>query len=175
MKWLSYYKKMEQLNQISLERCLCPVVPVEPPTLCVFADASRGAFGTSAYLRSEEPTGAVNVRFVAAKSRVAPLKELTIPRLELQAAVLASRLCKTIENEVRLFLRGFAVKEGGSNLSFQAASERYKMMSSLFSGDTFLQSILLRTIYGRVVRSMEKLSQVSVPTERKLASSRRKT
>ena len=65
-------KGMEQLNQISLERCLCPVVPGEPPTLCVFADASRGAFETCAYpLRSEEPAGAINVRFVAAKSRVA--------------------------------------------------------------------------------------------------------
>ncbi len=53
----------------------------------------------------KKPTGELNVQFVAAKSRVAPLKELTIPRLELQAAVLASRLCKTIENEVRIQLK----------------------------------------------------------------------
>ena len=105
LKWLLYFKAMEQLNQISLERCLCPVAPAEPPTLCVFADASREAFGTCAYLRSEEPTGAIHVRFVAAKSRVASLKELTIPRLELQAAVLASRLCKTIEKEVLIQLK----------------------------------------------------------------------
>ena len=67
---------MEQLNQISLERYLCPVVPGEPPTLCVFADATRGAFETCAYLRSEEPAGAINVRFVAAKSRVARVGEI---------------------------------------------------------------------------------------------------
>ena len=36
---------------------------------------------------------------------MAPLKELTIPRLELQAAVLASRLCKTIGNEIRIPLQ----------------------------------------------------------------------
>ena len=41
------------------------------------------------------------MRFIAAKSRVAPLKRLTIPRLELQGAVLASRLCKTIVDESR--------------------------------------------------------------------------
>jgi hypothetical protein len=104
-KWSAYFNEMEQLSQTSVERCLCPAATNEPPTLCVFADASREAFGTCAYLRSEDPTGAVNVRFVAAKSRVAPLKELTIPRLELQAAVLASRLCKTIEREVRIQLK----------------------------------------------------------------------
>ncbi|XP_046856140.1 uncharacterized protein LOC124449244 [Xenia sp. Carnegie-2017] len=104
-KWLTYFKEMDQLNEISLKRCLCPVVMIEPPILCAFADASRKAFGTCAYLRSIGPTGVVNVRFVAAKSRVAPLKELTIPRLELQAAVLASRLCKTIQNELLIPLK----------------------------------------------------------------------
>ena len=39
--------------------------------------------------------------FTISKSRVAPLKRLTIPRLELQGAVLASRLCKTIVEESR--------------------------------------------------------------------------
>ena len=45
------------------------------------------------------------MKFVAAKSQVARLKKLTIPRLELQAAVLVSRLCKTIEREIRMELQ----------------------------------------------------------------------
>ena len=43
-----------------------------------------------------------DVGFVAAKSRVAELKELSIPRLELQAAVLAARLYKSIQSESRI-------------------------------------------------------------------------
>ncbi len=75
---------------------------VVDPWLVVFCDASRLAFGACAYIRWQLNNGAFGVRFVAAKSRVAPLKELTIPRLELQSAVLASRLAKTILEETRL-------------------------------------------------------------------------
>ena len=70
--------------------------------LVVFCNASRLAFGTCAYARWELQDGKFNARFIAAKSRVAPLKELTMPRLELQAAVLASRLGKSILEESRL-------------------------------------------------------------------------
>jgi len=69
--------------------------------LIIFCDASRLAFGACAYVRWKVQEGKYEVRFVAAKSRVAPLKELTIPRLELQAAVVASRLAKTILEESR--------------------------------------------------------------------------
>ena len=47
-------------------------------------------------------SGAFGVRFVAGQSRVAPIKKLTTPRLELQGAVLATRLHKTISKESRL-------------------------------------------------------------------------
>ena len=49
------------------------------------------------------------MKFVAANSRVVSLKILTIPHLELQAAVLVSRLCKTIEREIRMELQESAL------------------------------------------------------------------
>ena len=51
---------------------------------------------------TEIEDGRLDVTFIAAKSRVAPLKQLTIPRLELQAAVLASLLAKSIQEESRI-------------------------------------------------------------------------
>ena len=71
------------------------------PLLCIFSDASNEAFGSCAYARWQKSNGEYDVRSIAAKSRVAPLKRLTIPRLELQGAVLASRLCKAIVKESR--------------------------------------------------------------------------
>jgi hypothetical protein len=75
---------------------------IEQPVLCTFSDASVEAFGACSYIRWKLADGGFGVRFIAAKSRVSPLKQLTIPRLELQGAVLASRLSKSILEETRL-------------------------------------------------------------------------
>ena len=100
-KWKTLFEEMVQLNGVSFERCLTPPDAVGQPILCVFSDASEEAFGACAYARWQLSSGEFGVRFIAAKSRVAPLKKLTIPRLELQGAVLASRLGKTILEECR--------------------------------------------------------------------------
>lgn len=100
-KWTNLFKEMMSLNGINLERCLTAPYAVGRPVLCVFSDASEDAFGSCAYARWQLSSGEYDVRFIAAKSRVAPLKRLTIPRLELQGAVLASRQCKTIVDESR--------------------------------------------------------------------------
>ena len=93
---------MEELNKISFQRGLFALNSIGLPVLCIFADACEYAFGACAYLRWCKEDGTFEIRFVAAKSRVAPLKKLTIPRLELQAALLAARLSKTIQKESRL-------------------------------------------------------------------------
>ena len=101
-EWKKFFEEMEELKTVSFERCLSPNDVVGKPLLCIFSDASMDAFGACAYLRWETNNGDYQTRFVAAKSRVAPLKPLTVPRLELQAAVLASRLYKTILEELTI-------------------------------------------------------------------------
>ena len=92
---------MLSLNGISFHRCLTSPNAVGLPVLSVFSDASEDAFGACAYARWQLSDGKYDVRFIAAKSRVSPLKRMTIPRLELQGAVLASRLCRTIVEQCR--------------------------------------------------------------------------
>ena len=101
-KWMKFFEELKELNKIFFPRGLFALESIGLPILCVFADASEFAFGACAYVRWEKQDGTFEIRFVAAKSRVAPLKKLTIPRLELQAAVLASRLSKSIQEESRL-------------------------------------------------------------------------
>ena len=65
------------------------------------ADASEITYGAVGYLRIES-SSEVSLAFVMAKCRVAPLKLVTIPRLELCAAVVATRLATTIKRELGL-------------------------------------------------------------------------
>ena len=76
---------------------------VSNSTLHVFSDASIQGTGYVAYLRSVSTDGRVHVAFVAANSHLPPRKTLSIPRLELCAAMDASlaahKLCESLEIE----------------------------------------------------------------------------
>jgi hypothetical protein len=78
--------------------------PVEV-SLHLFCDASDLAFCSVAYIRSVDVTDRVHVSFVMARGRVVPSKTadtMTLPRMELQGAVLASRLCVQLKQELRI-------------------------------------------------------------------------
>ena len=100
-KRMTLFEEMIALNNVRLKRCLTPPNACGDPSLIVFSDASRQALGACAYVQWKLKDGRFGVRFAAAKCRVAPLKELTIPCLELQAAVLASRLGSNIVEKSR--------------------------------------------------------------------------
>ena len=67
--------------------------------LHLFADASDDTMCAVAYLRSKPKEYSADLAFVIGKCRVAPMRHLSIPRLEPQAAVMAVRLKEQIVNE----------------------------------------------------------------------------
>ncbi|XP_042142254.1 uncharacterized protein LOC115312149 [Ixodes scapularis] len=66
--------------------------PFKEVQLHIFVDASTQAYGACAYLRIEDNSGDVGTTLVTAKARVAPLKVLSLPRLELMGATIGTRL-----------------------------------------------------------------------------------
>ncbi|XP_011859787.1 PREDICTED: uncharacterized protein LOC105557209 [Vollenhovia emeryi] len=60
-----------------------------------FSDASNRAYAATIYLRCTTNEGAVSVHLLIAKTRVAPVKQVSIPRLELCGAVLLARLLRS--------------------------------------------------------------------------------
>ena len=101
-EWIRFFQEMGDLNHVTFERSFIPVDTIALPILCIFSDASNENFGACAYVRWQTEGNEYDTWFIAAKSRVAPLKPLTIPRLELQAAILATRLYQSIAEESRM-------------------------------------------------------------------------
>lgn len=59
-----------------------------------FSDASERAYAAAVYVRGEGPTDQHSARLLVAKTKVAPVKPVSIPRLELCGAVLLARLLR---------------------------------------------------------------------------------
>ena len=79
--------------------------PIKTGELHHFSDASEIGYGTVSYLRLTNTAGRVCVAFVLGKSRVTPLKQITIPRLELTAATLAMKVDRMLKRELQLELK----------------------------------------------------------------------
>ena len=95
IKWEKWVSELPDLSHIAIPRCLRLANP-ERVDLHLFSDASKDAFASSAYLVGQYPDNTRSSRLIASKCRVAPLKALTIPRLELMGALLSSRLAQSI-------------------------------------------------------------------------------
>ena len=65
-----------------------------------FSDASGHGYGQCSYLRLTDDTGQVHCSFVMGKARVTPLKPVTIPRLELTAALVSVRVSASLREEL---------------------------------------------------------------------------
>ncbi|XP_055844833.1 uncharacterized protein LOC129911149 [Episyrphus balteatus] len=96
--WLKWVKFLPSMETLQIPRCYITHNPKSDfeRQLHVFVDASENGFAAVAYLRNETIDG-IECSLIGAKTRVAPLKNLSIPRLELQAAVLGARFAQSIE------------------------------------------------------------------------------
>ncbi|XP_037293643.1 uncharacterized protein LOC119189067 [Manduca sexta] len=70
--------------------------------LHIFADASQDAYGACAYIKTYDESSRNTVQLLCSKGKVAPVKTITIPRLELCAALLGAKLYKKITVSLRL-------------------------------------------------------------------------
>ncbi|GFR00528.1 uncharacterized protein TNCT_339981 [Trichonephila clavata] len=100
-QWHQLLIGLESLNNIHIQRR----VVIENPTsieIHGFSDASERCYGAAVYCKSKNNSGVTLVRLITSKSRVSPIKSLTIPRLELCAAVLLSKLVKRVIDALKL-------------------------------------------------------------------------
>lgn len=103
-QWENWKEELQKLTILQIPRCIRPLNFGIPTSFQLhhFSDASTRAYGQCSCIRLENERGEIHCSLMMAKARVAPLKPTTIPRLELQAAVLSAKMSKTLEQELGL-------------------------------------------------------------------------
>ncbi|XP_062538287.1 uncharacterized protein LOC134206576 [Armigeres subalbatus] len=105
-KWLLWLKVLPRVSDIKIPRCYRNLTSIGGATVVqmhTFVDASENGFAAVVYLRFQEGDN-VDIALAGAKTRVAPLKFLSIPRSELQAAVIGVRLADTILGSLSIMI-----------------------------------------------------------------------
>ena len=92
------------MESYKVERCIKPknVSDIATAQLHNFCDASERGYGVVTYLRLTSSDDVVHTAFLFGKARVAPLKRMTIPRLELTAAMLAVKIDRMLKTELQI-------------------------------------------------------------------------
>ena len=104
--WMTWIQDLHLLEDFQVDRCFKPTSfeKVTHAHLHHFADACEDGYGTATYLVLHDDQGQVHCGFVMGKARVAPLKPATIPRMELTAATMASRMDTLLRKELQMEL-----------------------------------------------------------------------
>ncbi|KAI4472951.1 hypothetical protein M0802_016409 [Mischocyttarus mexicanus] len=95
-EWSQFRQNLARLSVLETPRWLNLSSKALSVQIHGFSDASQLAMAAVVYLRVSYPNKPPVVRLVCSKTKVAPLKRLTIPRLELSAAALLARLTKEV-------------------------------------------------------------------------------
>ncbi|XP_043660207.1 uncharacterized protein LOC122624614 [Drosophila teissieri] len=95
----SWRQGMKKIEEFRCPRYYFGDGRVRTLQLHIFVDSSQSAFAAAAYWRATYASGDVQAHFICSKTKCAPMRTMSIPRLELQAAVLGTRLMDTVKQE----------------------------------------------------------------------------
>ena len=103
-RFSGWVRGLEEIKEMTVPRSYCAsgwqgVIDVE---IHAFGDASESGYGAAVYLRLTMSDGSVVAPLVMSRARVAPLKRVNLPRLELLGALLAARLVCFVRRALRL-------------------------------------------------------------------------
>lgn len=93
--WSQYKTQLPSLSQLSIPRRIVPSSYLSCE-IHGFADSSEKGYAAVVYMRFQLTNGSYNAELICAKTKVAPLRRVSLPRLELCAAVLLSDVMKLV-------------------------------------------------------------------------------
>ena len=101
-EWINWLNDLTKIEQFRIDRCMKSLESndIELCQLHHFSDASLTGYGVVSYIRLVDSDGRIHCSLIMGKCRLAPIKQMTIPRLELAAATLAVKVDKFIRQEI---------------------------------------------------------------------------
>lgn len=90
--WKDYSWSLEKTKELQIPRNVTSGNSTKKFSIFGFGDASERAYGACLYAVSEDNNEVISSHFICAKTKIAPLKTRSIPRLELEAALLLANL-----------------------------------------------------------------------------------
>ncbi len=127
--WNDWEEELPALADISLPRCFVSLDTDQSQVtqqIHIFCDASEQAYGSVSYLHTENARGQVQLAFIMARSRVAPKRRHTIPRLELCAALNGAQLAKLLETELTMAMTRVVLWTDSTTVLSWIKSESYR-------------------------------------------------
>ena len=102
--WNKFITRLKYVDELYVRRCIRPDNFWEISDISVhhFSDASEQGYGQCRYIRMVDEEGQIHCSMLLGKSRVVPKKFVSIPRLELTAAVLSVKMACLLKKELNL-------------------------------------------------------------------------
>ena len=100
-------EQLPLLKSVTLDRSYFGPAATTSVSLHGFSDASEAAFAAAVYIRAVYVDGSVSSKLVVAKTRVAPLHTVSMPRLELCGAEMLSELLPTVGDTLQIEKKDF--------------------------------------------------------------------
>ncbi|XP_075217868.1 uncharacterized protein LOC142322675 [Lycorma delicatula] len=101
LSWNNFVSELSLLELLHIPRKVCAANATNIQ-IHGFSDASTVAYGACVYLRCELADGTISTELICAKSWVAPIRQVSLPRLELCRAVLLSQLVTRVISTLKL-------------------------------------------------------------------------
>ncbi|XP_068712869.1 uncharacterized protein [Montipora foliosa] len=105
--WIMFFKELHEMDNVKFKRCMKPRDTVRDPILIIFSDGSSQAFGACAFVRWELKGGLFKSSLLLSKNRLAPIKKMSIDRIELCGAIINKRLKVLVQQQCRYHFQKF--------------------------------------------------------------------
>ena len=99
--WINYRNKLSTIESIRIPRWLKLTGQEQSIQLHCFTDASVQAYAAVVYVKAVSANGVIFANMIASKTIVAPIKQLSLPRLELFGALLGAKLTQQVKTAMQ--------------------------------------------------------------------------